>query len=79
MKTILKIVFCTLFLLIPASLSAQPKDCTNTSEDLTPLKDLGTDTYLGIMGGLYPGGRKDRPIRTILTGPTLTRDWITGE
>ncbi len=37
------------------------KDCSLTSVGLTPLNDLGTDTYMGAQGGLYPGGSNDVP------------------
>src|SRR5205085_12525290 len=31
-------------------------DCTKTSVGLTPLTELGSGTYEGYRGGLYPGG-----------------------
>ncbi len=36
-------------------------DCTRTSVGFTPLNDLGTGTYQGRQGGLYPGGSNLRP------------------
>jgi lysophospholipase L1-like esterase len=36
-------------------------DCTRTSVGFTPLNDLGSGTYQGIEGGLYPGGSNARP------------------
>src|SRR5439155_1415634 len=36
-------------------------DCTKTSVGKTPLNDLGTGTYQGRQGGLYPGGSNVRP------------------
>jgi hypothetical protein len=35
--------------------------CANTCVGLTPLNDLGSDRYLGVQGGLYPGGSNIRP------------------
>ncbi|MDP9264770.1 MAG: hypothetical protein M3O91_01435 [Chloroflexota bacterium] len=37
---------------------ATAADCAKTSVGLTPLTDLGTDSYMGVRGGLYPGGTK---------------------
>jgi len=36
-------------------------DCTRTSTGLVPLIDLGTGTYQGATGGLYPSGSNFRP------------------
>src|SRR5262245_60006233 len=36
-------------------------DCTRTSTGLIPLIDLGTGTYQGAIGGLYPSGANVRP------------------
>src|SRR5206468_5219120 len=36
-------------------------DCTRTSVGFIPLDDLGTGTYQGVEGGLYPGGGNLRP------------------
>ena len=36
-------------------------DCTRDSTGLVPLNDLGTGTYLGFQGGLYPSGSNQRP------------------
>ncbi len=36
-------------------------DCTRTSVGMTPLTDLGSGTYLGFSGGLYPGGSNSIP------------------
>jgi hypothetical protein len=40
---------------------AQASDCTRTHTGRVPLTDLGTGTYLGAQGGLYPGGSNVRP------------------
>src|SRR5206468_3345071 len=42
-------------------LRAGPADCTQTSKGFIPLEDLGTGTYQGAEGGLYPGGTNLRP------------------
>jgi hypothetical protein len=36
-------------------------DCSGTSTGRVPLIDLGTGSYLGAQGGLYPGGVNGRP------------------
>ncbi|MDQ3101009.1 MAG: hypothetical protein M3R08_06455, partial [Bacteroidota bacterium] len=36
-------------------------DCSQTSTGMIPINDLGTGTYLGMMGGLYPNGSNFRP------------------
>jgi len=36
-------------------------DCARTATGFTPLIDLGTGTYQGFEGGLYPGGVNARP------------------
>ncbi len=36
-------------------------DCEVTSVGFTPLNDLGSGQYLGLQGGLYPGGSNSRP------------------
>lgn len=46
--------------LLSGTAAAQP-DCTGTSVGLTPISDLGTGTYDGWTGGLYPGGSNERP------------------
>jgi len=48
-------------------------DCTMTSIGLTPINDLGTGTYLGFQGGLYPGGAKLRPAGHEAAGLSLAR------
>lgn len=40
---------------------AQAANCNVTSVGFTPLNDLGTGTYLGFEGGLYPGGGNSPP------------------
>jgi len=46
--------------ILASTLHAQ--NCANTSVGFTPLNDLGTSTYQGFQGGLYPGGANSRPI-----------------
>jgi len=50
-----------LFLLFALPSSAAAQDCSKTSVGFTPLNDLGTGTYQGFEGGLYPGGASVRP------------------
>ncbi len=53
-------------LLTIASTPAQ--NCGNTSTGLVPLTDLGTGTYSGFQGGLYPGGGNARPLSHTIDG-----------
>jgi hypothetical protein len=51
-------------LLLSALLLTAPRidaTCENPYIDETPLSDLGTGTYNGYQGGLYPGGVNERP------------------
>lgn len=40
---------------------ALAQNCANTSVGFTPLSDLGSGTYQGFQGGLYPGGLNAAP------------------
>lgn len=53
----------TLLILAPAPVKAQTgnANCSASPTGLTPLTDLGTDTYQGNPGGLYPGGANEVP------------------
>jgi len=50
----------SLVFLLSAVAAAQP-DCAGTSVGLVAISDLGTGTYNGWTGGLYPGGSNERP------------------
>ena len=60
MKLKLSVFLLTTLLLLlrEYSLSA---NCDSTSKGYTPFIDLGTGTYQGFEGGLYPGGSNFRP------------------
>src|SRR5690349_1478617 len=47
---------------------AHAQNCANTSVGFTPLNDLGTGTYQGFQGGLYPGGANVRPLAHEIAG-----------
>jgi hypothetical protein len=47
-------------LVVPPAVDA--KDCSKTSSGHTPLIDMGTSTYNGAEGGLYPGASNVRPV-----------------
>ena len=38
-----------------------PQNCANTSVGFTPINDLGSASFRGYTGGLYPGGSNNRP------------------
>ena len=44
---------------------------SNASVGFTPLTELGTGTYLGLQGGLYPGGGNHIPPAHLAAGETL--------
>ncbi len=48
-------------------------DCSKTSVGFTPINDLGTGSYLGFQGGLYPGGSNVRPGNHESAGLTIAR------
>jgi hypothetical protein len=50
-----------LALALPFAPIVRASDCTRTSVGFVPLNDLGTGLYLGVPGGLYPGGVNVRP------------------
>ena len=59
------LVFLALSLLplaIPTPTSTFASDCDGTSVGFVPLNDLGTGTYLGSQGGLYPDGSNHMPV-----------------
>jgi len=47
--------------------------CDSTSKGFTPLTDLGTGTYLGEQGGLYPGGSNVPPAAHLEDGLACAR------
>jgi len=53
------LLFCLVVLVVPGL--ARAVDCTRTSTGLVPLTDLGSGTYQGFSGGLYPGSSNQRP------------------
>jgi hypothetical protein len=52
---------------------AYARDCSMTSVGLTPISDLGSGSYLGSQGGLYPGGSNLRPASHESTGLSLAQ------
>ena len=48
--------------------TAAAQVCTMTSVGQTPIDDLGTGTYAGFQGGLYPGGSNVRPAAHLAAG-----------
>ena len=59
------VVHALLIAIVTPALTATPAraggNCSVTSVGLTPLNQLGTGTYKGFQGGLYPGGSNLRP------------------
>jgi hypothetical protein len=54
---------------------AQPK-CNRTSVGLIPISDLGTRTWKGFQGGLYPGGSNSRPFKHNMTGQDIANQIV---
>jgi len=62
--------------LLPALASpraARASDCSNSSVGLTPLSDLGSGTYKGSKGGLYPGSVDFRPVAHERAGESIAQ------
>lgn len=51
-------------------------DCTRTHTGRVPLDDLGSGTYLGRQGGLYPGGSNTRPAAHDQAGVALATNQV---
>ncbi|MCA9931017.1 MAG: hypothetical protein KC419_21175 [Anaerolineales bacterium] len=49
----------------------EARGCAGESTGFVPLIDLGTDTYQGFAGGLYPGGLNERPAELEAAGLAL--------
>jgi len=58
---------------IPANCGDISFNVAGTSTPLVPLNDLGTGTYLGSTGGLYPGGSNVRPDAQTTSGVSLAQ------
>ncbi|MGW7409761.1 hypothetical protein ACWGI9_39720 [Streptomyces sp. NPDC054833] len=61
--------------LIPQPASAAA-DCTYTYSGQVPLDDLGTGTYNGLTGGLYPGGSNVRPAAHTNAGVSIAQNQV---
>ncbi len=66
----------TCLLLAAFAALSSAKDCTITSVGLPPLNDLGAGSYLGLQGGLYPGGVNTRPSAHESAGLALARSIV---
>lgn len=58
---ILPVLILTIFLATKVDFKKVLADCGLTSTGNIPIMDLGTGTYLGYEGGLYPNGLNTRP------------------
>ncbi|MCX5199500.1 hypothetical protein OOK31_37455 [Streptomyces sp. NBC_00249] len=61
--------------LVPQTAGAAA-NCAHTSTGLVPLTDLGTGTYQGAQGGLYPGGTNTRPSAHHTAGVNLAQNQV---
>ncbi len=61
MRRLLTVLLALLAAASAPAPGASASDCAATSVGFTPLLDLGTGTYLGFEGGLYPGGSSVPP------------------
>jgi len=57
----IRCLVCVLLAEICVTASGEASTCTNTSTGNVPLTELGSGTYQGFQGGLYPGGTNVRP------------------
>lgn len=60
----------------PTAPSKPSANCERTSVGLVPLKDLGTGTYEGFGGGLYPGAVNTPPARYLAAGKRYARQVV---
>jgi hypothetical protein len=62
LRTWIRIGWAALALMaLSAPRNVAASNCGNTSTGRVPMTDLGTGTYMGFQGGLYPGGVNFRP------------------
>jgi hypothetical protein len=62
--------------LVMAVVPVGASDCGTTSVGDIPLNDLGSGTYKGRQGGLYPGGSNARPASHTSAGRSLAEDRV---
>lgn len=72
MKGVRMLPACVALLLAQPGM-ASASDCSRTSVGLTPLIDMGSQTYEGVPGGLYPGGENSMPASHQAAGLQLAR------
>lgn len=70
------LVFALFAVWIVTAAPLQAAACENTSTGLVPLNDLGTGTYQGEMGGLYPGGSNEIPPEHLEIGLKLAEQVV---
>lgn len=86
----MKNLYLTLFFLVALNLAQAQVQCDNDSTGNIPLTDLGTGTYLGVQGGLYPGGQNTMPTSHLKAGRKMAKsivpldslgneDWVNGK
>jgi hypothetical protein len=71
MKKIITLLAC-----FAVSLPAFAQNCGNTSVGFPPINDLGTGTWRGVQGGLYPNGSNQRPAVHNADGLTLAQQIV---
>ncbi len=79
MKQLYKIVLVFLALsfftlTIPRPASTFASNCGVTAVNFTPLNDLGTGSYLGSQGGLYPNGSNEKPAAHLQAGLAIAQN-----
>ncbi|MCY0937635.1 hypothetical protein [Streptomyces sp. H34-S4] len=62
--------------LIPNTAATAATDCSYTKSGKVPLNDLGTGTYQGLQGGLYPGGSNTRPAAHNTAGEDIAHNQV---
>jgi hypothetical protein len=73
-SVLIVIVISSIAFLPPAFAQA---DCSNnTSTGKTPLPDLGSGTYMGFEGGLYPHGKSTRPEEHEAAGLQIAKNQV---
>lgn len=64
-------LICTLLLIAGSITVHAQRDCSTTSVGFTPITTLGTDTFMGEQGGLYPGGSNVMPTMHTKAGKSI--------
>lgn len=89
-RKLMKKLYLILFFIAAVLTSQAQLQCDNDTTGLIPLIDLGSGTYMGEQGGLYPGGSNTMPNTHLKKGKKIAKtirpldtlgnvDWVNGK